>query len=216
MEALKMNENIASVKADSPNIFTIIRWGLAYDSHVRRTISLLTSFDNGYLQFEGTFAQRQHLLEQASQAAMRANSDEGQANTLQALGDVHLRKNEYEAAVERYGAALPVYETIGARLGQANTLKALGDVHLRKNEYEAAVERYGAALKLGGEIGDFVAQLNSLKGLAFTAHAQNDSLTACDYARQLLTLAGSHPFFKDHPIVSGWRETFTSWGCEMP
>lgn len=114
---------------------------------------------------------------------------------------------------DRYQAALPLYETIGARLGQANTLQALGDVHYMRDEYEEAVARYQAALQLGQAIGDFVSQLNSLKGLAFTAHARGDTTAGCQYAQQLLSLASQHPFFQNSPITADLRATFSSWEC---
>ncbi|MCP4421919.1 MAG: hypothetical protein GY805_35345, partial [Chloroflexi bacterium] len=70
---------------------------------------------------------RQRLL------AIQITQDEDQylsADAIQALGEVHVRLSEYEAARERYEEALPIYEAIGARLGQANCIQALGDVHV--------------------------------------------------------------------------------------
>lgn len=79
--------------------------------------------------------------------------------------------------------------------------------------YTSAVERYQQALAFGQQIGDFTSQLNSLKGLAYTCRAQDDMARACRYAQDLLALADSHPFFKTHPVVQGWRDEFAGWGC---
>ncbi|MFQ3536774.1 MAG: tetratricopeptide repeat protein, partial [Aggregatilineales bacterium] len=125
-----------------------------------------------------------------------------------------VQRSELEAARAYYDRALPLYETIGARLGLANTLKALGDLHRARHEVAAAVERYEAALALGAQIGDLVSQLNSLKGLAYAYQDMGEQAQACAYAQRLLALADSHPFFKDHPVVAGWRREFAGWGCQ--
>ncbi|MEM9951773.1 MAG: tetratricopeptide repeat protein [Chloroflexota bacterium] len=139
----------------------------------------------------------------------------GQANTLKSLGDVFYMQDEYDDATQYYQQALPLFETIGSRLGQANTLQSLSDVLRMTNQYDDAIQYYQQALQLGREIGDFTSQLNSLRGLAYTYHAQDQLEQACDYASQLLKLAESHDFFRTHPLVQGWRNTFQSWGCEF-
>ena len=138
---------------------------------------------------------------------------QGEAKCLRALGEVHRMKREDVEAVGRYEEALRLYRTIGARQGEAHCLSALGDVHYMRDEYVEAVGRYEEALQLGQTTGDFPSQLNCLRGLAFTYHAQNQLENACLYANQLLSLAESHAFFKDHSLVRDLRETFASWGC---
>ncbi len=65
----------------------------------------------------------------------------GEANCIQALGDVHVRLSELPEARARYEAAWPLYRAIGDKLGEANCIKALGD-------YYAAVEDYPTALAM--------------------------------------------------------------------
>ncbi|QPC82098.1 tetratricopeptide repeat protein [Phototrophicus methaneseepsis] len=139
----------------------------------------------------------------------------GQTNTLKALGDVAYMKDEYGEAEARYQEALSLYEAIGARLGQANTLKALGDVAYMQDEYGEAEARFREALILGESIGDFTVQLNSLKGLASTYYALDRTEEACAYAQRFLTLADSHPFFREHAVVQSWRKIFVTWGCDV-
>jgi tetratricopeptide (TPR) repeat protein len=52
----------------------------------------------------------------------------GEANTLQAIGDVLQFLDQRTAALERYETAIAIYREVGARLGEANTLQAIGDL----------------------------------------------------------------------------------------
>ena len=104
-------------------------------------------------------------------------------------------------------------ERTGSSRGQANTLQALGDLSLREDELSAARTYYERALLMGKQIGDLTSQLNSLYRLSQIEHTQGDQTAACAYARDLLALAESHPFFKTHPVVAEWRKEFASWGC---
>jgi tetratricopeptide (TPR) repeat protein len=52
----------------------------------------------------------------------------GEANTLQAIGDVLQFLDQRQAALERYETAIEIYRQVGARLGEANTLQAIGDL----------------------------------------------------------------------------------------
>ncbi len=88
-----------------------------------------------------------------------------QADTIQALGDVHRLLAEYAAARGRYEEALPLYRTIGDRVGEANCIKGLGDVHRLLAEYAAARGRYEEALPLYRTIGDRVGEANCIQAL---------------------------------------------------
>ncbi|MEW5961709.1 MAG: tetratricopeptide repeat protein, partial [Chloroflexota bacterium] len=50
----------------------------------------------------------------------------GEANTLQAIGDVQGFKKENDEALASYGQALALFRAVGSRLGEANTLQAIG------------------------------------------------------------------------------------------
>ena len=52
----------------------------------------------------------------------------GEANTLQAIGDVLQFLDRRSEALENYEQAIGIYRQVGDRLGEANTLKAIGDV----------------------------------------------------------------------------------------
>jgi tetratricopeptide (TPR) repeat protein len=122
-------------------------------------------------------------------------------------------QNEYEAARAGYERALALFEAVGDRLGQANTLRAMGDVAYMQDDYDAARERYRRALALGEAIGNFTVRLNSLHSLGLLEKTVGDTAAACEAYRRTLELADSHPFFKNHPIVQGWREEYAELGC---
>ncbi|MCB9119599.1 MAG: hypothetical protein H6640_07710 [Caldilineaceae bacterium] len=61
---------------------------------------------------------RRALLVDALAAAQRLRDRGGEANVLQALGDLALREADLGEARRRYEAALAIYPQIGARLGK--------------------------------------------------------------------------------------------------
>ncbi len=56
----------------------------------------------------------------------------GEANVLQAQGDVLAFLDQRSEALEKYESALALFRTVGARLGEANVLQAQGDCHLKR------------------------------------------------------------------------------------
>ncbi len=125
----------------------------------------------------------------------------GQANVLQAIGDVQQFRKELDAALESYAQALERYHAIGDRLGQANVYLSLGKLHLQQEEQES--RRRGAdyleqALRLYREIGDRAGQTNVYVFRAQFLAAQAQFEAALEYARRALALAmefiPAHPF----------------------
>ncbi|MCB0172179.1 MAG: hypothetical protein KDJ97_16645, partial [Anaerolineae bacterium] len=86
---------------------------------------LLRAVD-GYFMYRGYNAERRLAWKMGLRLAEDAADNQEQANCIQALGDVHRMLAEYELARQRYEAARPIYEAIGARLGEANCIQALG------------------------------------------------------------------------------------------
>ncbi|HSP81832.1 MAG TPA: tetratricopeptide repeat protein, partial [Myxococcaceae bacterium] len=64
------------------------------------------------------------------------------------LGEIALRRSEYEEARRRYEEALPLYERFGDLLGKANCIIRLGDIALARSEHEQTRTHYLQALSL--------------------------------------------------------------------
>lgn len=88
-----------------------------------------------------------------------------EATIIKALGDVHVRLDEYNEALTCYEQAFPMYQAIGDRLGEANVIKSLGDVHVMLDEYSKAWKRYKQALPLYQTIGSRLGEANVIKAL---------------------------------------------------
>jgi tetratricopeptide (TPR) repeat protein len=109
-----------------------------------------------------------------------AGDARGEAQCIKSLGDIALGRSDYDAARQRYEAALPLYQKIGDVLGEANCILQLGNIALDRSDHEAARERYKAALPLYRKVGDVLGEANCIKGLGDIALARSDH----DAARQ--------------------------------
>ncbi len=112
------------------------------------------------LYLEGDAKQAGVMLNRALKLYRAAGSRLGEANALQATGDVQGFKAENEAALASYGEALTLFRAAGSRLGEANTLQATGTFHIDQGKTETGVEKLDAALQLYRQIGDRVGQVN--------------------------------------------------------
>ena len=151
------------VTADFENIRHGLEW--AFESEPEAGCDLVDALEESYMQLRQPVSVRREFLLRAYQAAVTAGYRRGEANTIKALGDVHMSLAEYEAARARYEEARPIYAGIGARLGEANTIKALGDVHRMLAEYEAARARYEEARPIYAGIGDRLGEANTIQAL---------------------------------------------------
>ena len=114
------------------------------------------------------------------------------ANCIKALGDVHLRLDEYELARGQYQAALPLYREIGDRLGEANCIQALGDLYgaqkvvdLAVQTLQEAAERFRLLGLKSNEAGCF----NSIGNLYGQEKQYQAAIDAYQRAIQLFPLA---------------------------
>ncbi len=111
---------------------------------------------------------------EAALAACRALADKGgEANVLQAQGDVLAFLKQTQAALAKYEEALGLFRAVGDRLGEANVLKAQGDVLAFLDERQAALATYEEALGLFRAVGDRLGEANVLQ-------AQGDVLAFLD------------------------------------
>jgi tetratricopeptide (TPR) repeat protein len=86
----------------------------------------------------------------------------GEANVLQAIGDVQQFRDDRDSALTSYEAALTLFKEIGDKLGEANVRKAIGDVQQFRDDRDSALTSYEAALTLFKEIGAKLGEANVL------------------------------------------------------
>ncbi|MCP4348145.1 MAG: tetratricopeptide repeat protein [Desulfobacterales bacterium] len=99
------------------------------------------------------------------QSCRTAGTIKGEANTLQALGDLMMRVDDLESARQSYEKALPIFQEIKDRLGEANTLRAMGDLMMRVDDLESARQSYEKALPIYQEIKSRLGEANTLRAL---------------------------------------------------
>ncbi len=103
--------------------------------------------------FEHDWPRQQQLLTQALPVYRQIGARLGEANAIQALGDVALQQARYEEAAERYEQALPVYRQIGDRLGEANTLVSRARLAIITGERADAGSEMAKAIDIYTAIG---------------------------------------------------------------
>ncbi|MBL8164665.1 MAG: TIR domain-containing protein [Anaerolineae bacterium] len=178
------------ITRDFEELRAALNWGEARQA--RQTADLAHAL-NHYMQLHQPYPIWRAVLEGGQQAALRADYARGQANTLQALGDLDLREADYPAARARYTHALALFEAIPDRLGQANTLKALGDLDRMETDYPAARARYTHALALFEAIPARLGQANTLKALGDLDRMEDDYPAARARYSQALALVEAIP-----------------------
>jgi len=100
----------------------------------------------------------------------------GEANTLQAIGDVRRFRDEYDAALQSYQQALALYKAVGDRLGEANVLAAQGQLALVQEDQSTADRLLAQAITIYKAIGDrysVAAQIGNY-GWALLRYSQAD------------------------------------------
>ncbi|MGH8478073.1 MAG: tetratricopeptide repeat protein [Gammaproteobacteria bacterium] len=119
--------------------------------------------------FEGDGAAQAQYLERALSLYREIGDRLGEADCIQSLGDVALRRARYKEAESRYQAALAIYREIGALIEQANSSKALGDVAFSRSRYVDAEAGYETALSVYRGIGDRLGEANCIRSLGDVA-----------------------------------------------
>ncbi|MBI5704182.1 MAG: tetratricopeptide repeat protein [Chloroflexi bacterium] len=168
-EAFKIWQEIESQAAFH---FDHQRWGLLFELALRDELSLPPAM-LAEIQYR---AGRRHYYRAEWFLAMDYYNEAlklfeeigaklGEANVLQAIGDVQQFRDERDAALESYQKALGLFREIGDRLGEANVLKAIGDVQQFRDERDAALESYQKALGLYSEIGAKLGEANVLQAI---------------------------------------------------
>ena len=125
------------------------------DGEAERNVraELLLELGNLYLR-SYRIPSAQACLEEALDLFRAVGARLGEANVLQAIGDVQQFRKEMDAALASYAQALDLFRAVGARLGEANVLSSLGQLYVLE-ESEKAEELLNEAIVIYQDIGSY-------------------------------------------------------------
>jgi CHAT domain-containing protein/tetratricopeptide (TPR) repeat protein len=106
---------------------------------------------------DGTLEARRKSVEkyyEALELYRRATDRNGEAQTLDNIGEVYELLGETQKALEKYNEALPLRRAVGDRKGEAQTLYNIGSASDSLGEKQKALEHYNEALPISRAIGD--------------------------------------------------------------
>jgi tetratricopeptide (TPR) repeat protein len=112
----------------------------------------------------------------------------GKAGCDKRLGDVALRRFEYDEAHTRYEKAQKLFQQISAVAGEAACIERFGDIALARSDHDFAGDRYNAALELFTRAGDVLGEANCNRGLGDVEEARGEIDGARTFWRKALTL----------------------------
>ena len=175
-----------AIRRDFENIQHALTWSLLHEPEKACDWTMAL---NHYSQFHVPNSVRQAMLQAAYTAAERIEYAFGQANTLQALGELSVRRDDLTGARGYYDRALTLYEQLDARLGQANTLQALGELSVCRDDLTGARGYYDRALTLYEQLDARLGQANTLMSLGDMLLGQEQWPDAVRFYEQALSLA---------------------------
>ena len=122
---------------------------------------LVTNARNWFMVvFTESWAQWYAWLEASIQLGLK---DAGlKANVLQAIGDVQGFRDERDAALESYNAALTLFRQVGDKLGEANVHLSLGGLKREEKDLAGARKDFEGALSAYRAIGDQYSEARAL------------------------------------------------------
>lgn len=115
--------------------------------------------------------------------ARAAGDAEGEANTLQALGDLYVRTARLAPAEDAYTQALQLYKRVEDSLGEANTLQAMGRFALSQRRVPEALGLYRLAEAIYRRIHDMLG-LSNVLAQAAACHAMLSDIAGAIKAAQ--------------------------------
>ena len=101
----------------------------------------------------------------------------GEANTLQAIGDVLQFKKQTDEALENYRQAMQIYRQVGNRLGEANCLQEFGNL---EEEIEKKLQFLQDAQQIYVLIADRYSQSRNLRFIARAQESQGNLSAALE------------------------------------
>ena len=152
------------------------------------------------LQWKTDYERAVDILLEALRIFQQSGNVLGEANCIQSLGEIALRRSQHDEARARYEEALPLYRQVGSVLGEANCIYSLGDIALRRSQHDEARARYEEALPLYRQVGDVIGEANCIRSLGDIALEQGERDNAKHSFIKALELYEQIP----EPYSIGW------------
>ena len=138
------------------------------------------------------------FCQQAFNIYQEIGDHQGEANSLNNLGNAYRNLAEYEQAIDFYQQSLAISKEIKDRQGEANSLNNLGNAYRLLAEYEQAIDFYEQSLAISREIGDRQREAVSLNNLGNVYESLAEYKQAIYFYQQSLAIA--------REISSLWKE----------
>ena len=129
---------------------------------------------------------RAYLQQQRLNFYRTTNDRLGEANTLQAIGEVLQFLARRTEALEHYEQAIGIYRAVGDRLGEANTLQAIGDVLQFLDRRTEAMEHYEQAIGICRAVGARLGEANTLRAIGDVLQFLKRSTEAMEHYEQAI------------------------------
>ncbi len=140
---------------------------------------------NGTLEAKRKSIEKYH---EALELYRRASERNGEAQTLNNIGEVYWSLGEMQKALEKYNEALPIRRAVGYRSGEAETLTNIGTVYLSLGETQKALEKYNEVLPIWRAIGDRRGEATTLSGMGVVYRSLGDMRKALEKYNESLPI----------------------------
>jgi CHAT domain-containing protein/Tfp pilus assembly protein PilF len=165
-----------------------LRTATARDKY--RVAGELVCREAGRLQ-GGTLEDKRKSIEKYHEALdsyRRASDRNGEAQTLNNIGEVYWLLGELRKALEKYNEALPISRAAGDRRGEARTLHNIGQAHWSLGEMEKALEKYNEALLIRRAVGDRNGEAQTLHNIGQDYWSQGNMRKALEKYNEALPI----------------------------
>ncbi|MGK7872653.1 MAG: CHAT domain-containing protein [Xenococcaceae cyanobacterium] len=112
----------------------------------------------------------------------------GEASSLNNLGNTYVSLGEYPKAIEFYQQSLAITRDIGDHNGEAKSLGNLGVAYFSLGEYPKAIEFYQQSLAITRDMGDRNGEANSLGNLGNAYSSLGEYPKAIEFYQQSLAI----------------------------
>jgi CHAT domain-containing protein/lipopolysaccharide biosynthesis regulator YciM len=125
--------------------------------------------DQGIQKFQTSqFSAALQYWEQALALYREIGNRQGEAASLDNLGNTYLALGQYERAIAFHEQSLPITREIGDRQGEARSLNNLGNAYSSQGQYERAITFHEQSLEITQEIGARQFEAASLASLGLS------------------------------------------------